>query len=265
MYGKLSPEERQQIETEVQDLLRAADETLRRAEFNDIPLFQGRCLHLVIGPDGKGNDLYSLRLPKVNLKDFGLIDGGSCGAAPSGGTAPSCGATPNGQGSQGCQPAPAAACSFNWGESPAVQWVQDHSEDCRKLSPQPVASAGRAGSAAAQPAAGAPCSGAACQGQETSSPLPQGLGRIDNALKYLSRSLLALNRHQLFLEARQKILADQVARYEALRSRFEDADYAGLQLRTTQNDIYRQAVVNALSHLQASQVGLVATFLGSGQ
>jgi flagellin-like hook-associated protein FlgL len=256
MYGKLSAEEREQVQTEVQDLLRAADETLRRAEFNDIPLFAGRCLHLVIGPDGKGNDLYSLRLPKVNLKDFGLFDGESCGNAPNCGTSPSC---------QCSQPAASAGCSFNWSESPAVQWVQNHSADCRNMAQQQGTSSGLACGTTSQQAVCASTSSAAGQCQEVSISLPQLLCRIDNAIKYLSRDLLALNRHRLFLEARQKVLADQVTRYEALRSRFEDADYADLQLKTTQNDIYRQAIVNALGHLQANQFGLVAAFLGSGK
>jgi len=87
------------------------------------------------------------------------------------------------------------------------------------------------------------------------------LSRIDRALESLPRHLLRLSGHRAFLEARQGLLEDQYARYEAMRSRFEDADYARLQLQSGQNNFYRQATLTAHASALANQQAMVASFL----
>lgn len=306
-HGKLSPEEREQILRETKALLKATDETLQRANFNEIPLFEGRRLSLALGPDARGDDLYSLRLPKVDLRKFGLVDGDTCGGshpqpAPSScgnSEPPSCNPAPSGGGKPKPTPAPPAppnctpqptpsssGCGSDWNNSPAVLWVQNQATNWRDAIRNPavpsstpstgtVPQESAACGTAAQAQGAAPCSArttskesetrscsSAPAAETHSEALDRLRSRIDQALKVLPRHLLRLSGDRAFLEARQGLLEDQYARYESMRSRFEDADYAALQLQSAENDFYRQASLNAIASTQTNQQMIVAAFLG---
>jgi flagellin-like hook-associated protein FlgL len=51
-----------------------------------------------------------------------------------------------------------------------------------------------------------------------------------------------------------------------MRSRFEDANYADLEMETSRLDFLRQAALASLTRSQTNQQALIAAFLGfSGQ
>lgn len=86
--------------------------------------------------------------------------------------------------------------------------------------------------------------------------------RLDHALKFLGKSVIRMSGDRAFLNARLRILDDQLARTESMRSRFEDADLGQLQIQSAKNDIYRQTALTSLARQQANQQALVAAFLG---
>lgn len=88
------------------------------------------------------------------------------------------------------------------------------------------------------------------------------LNRIKDALKTVKSSVIGLDGQKRFLDIRLGILGNLMVNTEAMRSRYEDAEFVALQRQSARNDIYRQAAMQSIAQNHASQREMVAMFLG---
>ena len=88
------------------------------------------------------------------------------------------------------------------------------------------------------------------------------VARFDYALRVLKNALSSLHGHQKFLSDYLDVLQKQLARTEAMRSRFEDSDVAQLQLENNRLDLLRQAAMSALANSESQQRSILAALLG---